>query len=66
MNERISPRTVNNVAPAFTAFQPHGYYVQGSYFLIPGKLQLVAKWESFNPDQASDDDLDSITGGLNY
>ena len=66
LNERISPRTVNNVAPVFTAFQPHGYYVQGSYFVIPGKLQLVAKWESFDPGQASDDNLNSITGGVNY
>jgi hypothetical protein len=30
------------------------------------KLQLVGKWESFNPGQAPDDDIRSVTGGLNY
>jgi hypothetical protein len=27
---------------------------------------LVAKWESFNPGQAENDDIKSITGGVNY
>ena len=34
--------------------------------LIPKKLQLVTKWESFDPDQALNDDIESITAGLNY
>ena len=66
INDRISPRRINNVAPLFNTFEPNGYYVQGSYFLIPKTLQLVAKWESFDPDQFNDDDLHSITGGVNY
>ena len=66
INERIRPRTVRNIAPNFTEFEPSGYYVQGSYFVVPKKLQLVAKWESFNPDQLSSDDIHSITGGVNY
>ena len=44
----------------------NGYYVQGSYFFCNRKLQLVSKWESFNPGQAAHDDIRSITGGLNY
>jgi phosphate-selective porin len=63
LHERISPR---GPAPLFTAFEPSGYYVQGSYFVVPKTLQLVAKWESFDPDQAFDDDIHSISGGLNY
>jgi phosphate-selective porin OprO/OprP len=66
LDDRISPRTVNNIPPAFTTFEPNGYYVQGSYYIIPKRLQLVAKWESFDPDQFADDDLKSITGGVNY
>ncbi|MGZ5563631.1 MAG: porin [Chthoniobacterales bacterium] len=66
LNDRISPRVVNGVAPLFTTFEPNGYYVQGSYYVIPKTLQLVAKWESFDPDQFSDDDIRSILGGVNY
>ncbi|HKX61460.1 MAG TPA: porin [Verrucomicrobiae bacterium] len=54
---------------SFDSFKADGYYVQASSFLpmMGGKkFQLVAKWESFNPDQASNDDIRSITGGLNY
>jgi phosphate-selective porin len=59
-----------NVAPrggtTFTEFDPKGYYVQGSYFLIPKKLQAVVKWESLDPNQLANDNIHSITGGLNY
>jgi hypothetical protein len=40
--------------------------VQGSYFIIPNKLQAVVKWEHLNPGQAGNDGIQSITGGLNY
>jgi phosphate-selective porin len=40
--------------------------VQGSYFLIPKKLQAVVKWESLDPGQVANDNIHSITGGLNY
>jgi len=66
LDDRISPRRVNNINPLFATFEPNGYYVQGSYFIIPKTLQLVAKWESFDPDQFADDNLKSITGGINY
>jgi phosphate-selective porin OprO/OprP len=55
-------------------FVANGYYVQGSYFLPGKKLQLVAKWESFNPGQERylaarlnrQDDIRTIWGGLNW
>ena len=66
INERIYLRGFSGPAPELQTFRPHGYYVQGSYFLVPEKLQLVTKWESFDPDQLADDDLHSITAGVNY
>ena len=54
---------------SFSGFTANGYYVQASSFLpvLGGKkVQLVGKWESFNPGQAHDDDIRSSTGGLNY
>lgn len=54
---------------SFPGFKADGYYVQASSYLpvLGGKkFQLVAKWESFNPGQVSNDDIRSITGGLNY
>ena len=50
----------------FPEFDASGYYVQGSYFLIPKKLQAVVKWESLDPGQVANDNIHSITGGLNY
>src|SRR5947207_10187360 len=64
--EDVNARTVAGVAPGFKSFDPSGWYVQGSYFIIPKKLQAVVKWEEFTPDQVRDDGIHSITGGLNY
>ncbi|MBA2270389.1 MAG: hypothetical protein H0W20_07315 [Chthoniobacterales bacterium] len=66
ISQRVGTRTVNGIAPLFTGFRADGYYLQGSYFVIPKKLQLVTKWESFNPGQLVDDDIHSITAGVNY
>jgi hypothetical protein len=66
LEEHVDGRTVLSVAPGFADFTPSGWYVQGSYFLIPKKLQAVAKWEELSPDQVTDDGIHSITGGLNY
>ena len=66
LDERFHPRTVLNVPPTFSGFEANGYYVQGGYFIVPKKLQLVGKWESFNPGQLSSDDINSVTGGVNY
>src|ERR1700736_347718 len=65
-SEDVDGRTVAGVAPAFADFNPTGWYVQGSYFVIPKKLQAVVKWEELSPDQVANDGIRSITGGLNY
>jgi phosphate-selective porin OprO/OprP len=64
--ERVRPRTAPGVAPTFTEFEAKGFYVQGSYFLVPNKLQAVVKWEHLDPGQVGNDGIQSITGGLNY
>jgi phosphate-selective porin len=61
LHENVSPR-----GATFHEFDASGYYVQGSYFLIPKKLQAVVKWESLDPGQRANDNIHSITGGLNY
>ncbi|MBA3961376.1 MAG: hypothetical protein H0X40_05675 [Chthoniobacterales bacterium] len=58
---------VNGRGPtAFPDFTTNGYYVQASYFIVPKKLQAVAKWEHLNPGQVANDGIESFTGGLNY
>src|SRR6266852_1106317 len=64
--EDVDGRTVAGHAPGFANSDPSGWYVQGSYFIIPKKLQAVVKWESLEPDQVADDNIRSITAGLNY
>ncbi len=64
--EDVDGRTVAGKAPGFANFDPSGWYVQGSYFIITKKLQAVVKWEELNPDQINDDGIHSIVGGLNY
>jgi phosphate-selective porin OprO/OprP len=66
LSESYEPRTLNGISPTFNGFRAEGYYVQGSYYIIPKKLQLATKYEHFNPGQILNDNLDSITGGLNY
>jgi phosphate-selective porin len=66
LSEDVDGRTVNGVAPGFADFDPSGWYVQGSYFLIPKKLQAAVRWEELDPAQVTNDGIRSITGGLNY
>jgi phosphate-selective porin len=65
-DEHVDGRIVNGVPPGFANFTTNGYYVQGSYFLIPKKLQAVVQWQDLNPGQKGNDGIHSITGGLNY
>ncbi len=63
LNVRFEP--INRIPKA--SFEADGWYVQGSYFLIPLKLQLVAKQETFDPrDDLDQDETDTSTLGLNY
>ena len=55
LNERVRGREVLNVTPTFDGFDAEGYYVQGAYFIIPKKLQVVGRWESFNPAQEANE-----------
>jgi phosphate-selective porin OprO/OprP len=73
LREDLRPRGGGPPALSFPAFRADGYYVSAGYFLVPEKLQLVGKWESFNPsdfesggDFVRDENLSSITAGLNY
>ncbi|HYJ04674.1 MAG TPA: porin, partial [Chthoniobacterales bacterium] len=66
LSESYESRTVKGVMPTFSDFRAEGYYVQGGYFIVPKKLQVVTKYEHFNPGQIISDNLDSITGGLTY
>jgi phosphate-selective porin len=65
LSEDFDARPVSG-PPLFNDFRADGYYVEAGYYLIPKKLQLVTKYESFNPGQVANDNLSSITGGLNY
>ncbi len=44
-----------------------GYYVQGGYFMLPGKLEVVGRWSAMDPDtRAAQDLITSGLGGLNW
>ena len=44
-----------------------GWYAQGSWYLVPQRLQVMAKIEKFDPDtDASNDDTSTATLGLNW
>lgn len=44
-----------------------GYYAQAGYFVFPKKLQIIAKYDSYDPNKDKEDD-DTIwyIGGANY
>jgi phosphate-selective porin OprO/OprP len=63
LNEEYESRST---VPGFANFTADGFYVLGGFYVVPKKLQLIAKYESFNPGQRSEDDIRSITGGVNY
>src|SRR5437667_2618522 len=66
LQEKVNGRTVNGVPPGFADFTTNGFYVTGDYYLITKKLQAVVRWEDLNTGQMSNDDINTITGGLNY
>ena len=44
-----------------------GYYGQAAYFVIPKKLQLAAKYDTYDPNKTVTTDRTKIyTGGINY
>lgn len=49
-----------------SSFDADGGYVQGSYFIVPKRLQAVLKYETFDPDdQRDDDETGTATVGAN-
>jgi phosphate-selective porin OprO and OprP len=66
IGEFLSESYDSRVTPGFRKFRADGYYVQASYFVIPEKLQFVAKYETFSPGQVANDDISSLWGGVNY
>jgi phosphate-selective porin OprO and OprP len=66
LTERYESRIVNGLPAGFKDFTAEGYYIAAGYFIVPKKLQLFAKYESFNPGQVLNDNIMSATGGLNY
>lgn len=66
LTEDVDGRTVAGNPPGFRDFDPSGYYIQASYFILAKKLQGVVKWEALEPDQVDDDNIRSLTLGLNY
>jgi phosphate-selective porin OprO/OprP len=66
IGEYLSENYEARTTPGFPDFRADGYYVQGTYFIVPKKLQLFTKYESFNPGQVANDDIRSITVGINY
>jgi phosphate-selective porin len=65
LEEQVDGRAATGV-PAIPDFTTNGFYVQGSYFILPKKLQGVLKWEALNPGQLGNDGIHSLTAGLNY
>lgn len=64
--EDVDGRTVAGHPPGFSDFDPSGWYIQASYFILAKKLQGVVKWEALDPDQFDDNNIHSLTLGLNY
>jgi phosphate-selective porin len=51
----------------FSAVEAEGWYAQGSYYILPNKLQGVIKFESFDPNiEIAGNSTDVWTFGLNY
>jgi hypothetical protein len=63
------PQFTNEGTPDVLADVPaFGWYVQGGFHVIPNRLQLAARFESFdgNSHFTDADDLSIITAGLNF
>jgi hypothetical protein len=44
-----------------------GWYIWGGYFVIPQKLQVVAKYDTFDPDTVKDENVTTnVVAGVNF
>lgn len=54
-------------SPTFKDFDTDGWYVQVSYFVLPQKIMLVGKYETFDPStRTGDNETKTWIAGLNY
>jgi phosphate-selective porin OprO/OprP len=54
-------------AKPFSQFDSNGWYAQAGVFLVPKKLQLVLKYDTFDPSRrVSNNEVSTGTVGLNY
>ena len=54
-------------SPTFEDFVADGWYTQVSYMIIPQKLMLVGKYETFDPiTRSGGNETDTWTAGANY
>ena len=63
LSSRLDP--ANDLpAPSFTAA---GWYALGTWYLLPRRVQLVARYDEFDPhDTAAGDRTNSVTAGVNW
>ena len=60
-------RNVDTRDPSKRIGNATGYYVQGGYFVLPGKLEVVGRWSAMDPNtRAAQDLMTSGLGGLNW
>lgn len=50
-------RRINPVGPGISAETALGLMAQGGYFVVPGRLELAARYEYFDPDRDASGDL---------
>ncbi len=62
LEQNIKPKH----SDAFDPFVANGWYAQASYYFPGKKVQLVGRYERFNPGQGPDDNISSVVGGLNW
>lgn len=44
-----------------------GYYIQASYYIIPKRIQFLAKYDTFDPDKAKINNITTFyIGGINF
>jgi phosphate-selective porin len=65
--EYLRVRFTPEESPTFDHFDADGWYTQVSYMVIPQKLMLVGKYETFDPTtRIGGDQTDTWTAGVNY
>lgn len=65
--EYLRVRFTPEESPTFDHFDADGWYAQASYMVIPQKLMVVGKYETFDPTtRTGGDDTETWTTGVSY